>query len=111
MIATFRRYDQIRADLIVTINPKNFPADTLDRWYIEAQHPDDFLAHQFHLPQPVCLQAVKMVQLRLNSPPKSVEDYLDTLRAQWLLATVKSDRGIRSVHLMACGQQWLRRKH
>ena len=62
----------------------------LDRWGIEAQHPDEFLTHQFHLSQPVFLQAVKTVRLRLKNPPKSVEDYLDTLRVQGLLATVKA---------------------
>ncbi len=79
-----------RADLIVTVNLRDFPADSLDRWGIEAQHPDEFLTHQFHLSQPVFLQAVKTVHLRLKKPPKSVEDYLDTLRAHGLLATVKA---------------------
>ena len=78
-----------RADLIVTVNLKDFPAETLDRWGIEAQHPDEFLTHQFHLSQPVFLQAVKTVRLRLKNPPKSVQDYLDILRTQGLLATVK----------------------
>lgn len=79
-----------RADLIVTANLKDFPADRLDRWGIEALHPDEFLTHQFHLSQPAFLQAVKTVRLRLKNPPKSVEDYIDTLRAQGLLATVKA---------------------
>jgi hypothetical protein len=71
-------------------NLKDFPADKLDRWGIEAQHPDEFLTHQFHLSQPAFLQTVKTVRQRLKNPPKSVDDYLDTLRAQGLLATVKS---------------------
>jgi hypothetical protein len=75
---------------MVTANLKDFPADRLDRWGIEAQHPDEFLTHQFHLSQPAFLQAVKTVRQRLKNPPKSVDDYLDTLRAQGLLATVKS---------------------
>ena len=79
-----------RADLIVTTNLKHFPPGMLGRWGIEAQHPDDFLTHQFHLSQPLFLQAVKTVRLRLKHPPKSVEDYLDTLRAQALLATVRT---------------------
>lgn len=79
-----------RADLIVTANLKDFPADKLDRWGSEAQHPDEFLTHQFHLSQPAFLQAVRTVRQRLKNPPKSVDDYLDTLRAQGLLATVKS---------------------
>jgi hypothetical protein len=78
-----------RADL-VTVNLKDFPSDMLARWGIEAQHPDDFLTHQFHLSQPLFLQAVKTVRLRLKHPPKSVGDYLDTLRAQGLLATVNA---------------------
>ena len=77
-----------RADLIVTANLKDFPAEALEPWGIEAQHPDEFLTHQFHLSQPVFLKAVKTVRLRLKNPPKSVEEYLDTLRAQGLLATV-----------------------
>jgi predicted nucleic acid-binding protein len=79
-----------RADLIVTTNLKHFPPDLLDRWGIEPQHPDEFLTHQFHLSQPLFLQAVKTVRLRLKHPFKSVEDYLDTLRTQGLLATVRT---------------------
>lgn len=79
-----------RADLIVTANLRDFPVENLDRWGIEAHHPDEFLMHQFHLSQPAFLQAVKTVRLRLKNPPKSVADYLDTLRAQGLLATVKA---------------------
>jgi predicted nucleic acid-binding protein len=79
-----------RADLIVTANLQDFPLDKLGRWGIEPQHPDEFLTHQFHLSQPLFLQAVKTVRLRLKNPPKSVEDYLDTLRAQGLLATVNA---------------------
>jgi hypothetical protein len=77
-----------RVDLIVTANLKDFPAEHLQRWGIEAQHPDQFLVHQFHLSQPVFLQSVRTVRLRLKSPPKPVDDYLDTLRTQGLLATV-----------------------
>jgi predicted nucleic acid-binding protein len=79
-----------RADLIVAHNLRDFPAAAVEPWGIEAQHPDDFLTHQFHLTQPLFLQAVKTVRLRLKSPRKSVEDYLDTLRAQGLLATVNA---------------------
>jgi len=34
--------------------------------------------------QPAFVQAVKTVRVRLKNPPKSVEDYLDTLLAQGL---------------------------
>jgi hypothetical protein len=79
-----------RADLIVTTNLKHFPADKLGPWGIEAQHPDQFLTHQFHLSRPIFLRAVKTVRSRLKNPPKSVEEYLDTLRSQGILATVRT---------------------
>jgi hypothetical protein len=79
-----------RADLIVTFNLKDFPSEQLHKWEIEAQHPDEFLVHQFHLSQPIFLQAVKTVRHRLINPKKSVADYLDTLRAEGLLATVRA---------------------
>jgi predicted nucleic acid-binding protein len=78
------------ADLIVTANQEDFPPDVLGRWGVEPQHPDEFLTHQFHLSQPLFLQAVKTVRQRLVKPRKSVEEYLDTLRAQGLLATVRT---------------------
>lgn len=78
-----------RADLIVTTNLRDFPADILERWGIEAQHPDEFLTHQFHLSPPTFLSAVRTVRQRLNKPPKSVEEYLAILRTQGLLATVR----------------------
>jgi predicted nucleic acid-binding protein len=68
-----------RADLIVTLNLKDFPADELDRWGIDIQHPDEFLVHQFHLSQPAFLQSVRTVRLRLKKPP-----------TQGLLATVRA---------------------
>jgi predicted nucleic acid-binding protein len=78
-----------RADMIVTTNLQDFPLKELSPWGIEAQHPDEFLQHQFHLAQPVFLNAVKTVRARLKNPPYSVDEYLDTLRTQGLLATVR----------------------
>jgi hypothetical protein len=57
---------------------------------IEAQHPGEFLTHQFHLSQPLFLQAARAVRLRLKNPPKSVDDDLDTVRGHGLFATVKA---------------------
>jgi predicted nucleic acid-binding protein len=79
-----------RADLIVTFNLRDFPSAQLERWEIEAQHPDEFLVHQFHLNQPKFLEVVRTVRLRLINPKMSVVDYLDSLRTQGLLATVRA---------------------
>lgn len=45
------------AQTIVTFNLKDFPADALVPWNIEAQSPDEFLIHQYHL-DPVMVVAV-----------------------------------------------------
>lgn len=37
------------AEAIVTFNLKHFPEAALDTWNIEAQHPDEFLGHLYHL--------------------------------------------------------------
>lgn len=37
------------AEAIVTFNLRHFPDTALDAWNIEAQHPDEFLVHLYHL--------------------------------------------------------------
>lgn len=37
------------AQTIVTFNLRDFPKAALDPWNVEAQSPDEFLIHQFHL--------------------------------------------------------------
>lgn len=76
------------ADIIVTANLKDFPEEPLRQWAIQAQHPDRFLTQRFRDSKRNFLGAVKAVRLRLKNPPKSVEDYLNTLRMQGLTGTV-----------------------
>jgi hypothetical protein len=47
------------AQTIVTFNLKDFSTDTLLPWNVEAQSPDDFLVHQYHL-------APQVVSRKLN---------------------------------------------
>jgi predicted nucleic acid-binding protein len=69
-----------RADVIVTANLRDFPETVLARYGMEAQHPDDFVHYLVDLaPDPVC-RAVKAHREQLKNPPKTVEEYLDTLR-------------------------------
>jgi len=64
------------ADLILTFNIKDFPAESLTPYGIEACHPDPFLVDQLDLdPQTVCL-AARLHRASLRTPPKSVLDYL-----------------------------------
>jgi hypothetical protein len=47
------------AQTIVTFNLKDFPADTLAPWNVEAQSPDEFLIHQYHLDPKAVFSAVR----------------------------------------------------
>jgi predicted nucleic acid-binding protein len=68
-----------RADVIVTSNLSDFPAAILAAYDIEAQHPDDFLAHLIDLaPQAVCV-AARVCRSRLRNPPVATDYYLATL--------------------------------
>jgi len=75
------------ASLIVTFNLKDFPADTLTRYNLSAQHPDDFILDLLDLhPARVC-EAVANHRRSLRNPPKTADEYLDTLLKQGLPRT------------------------
>ena len=76
------------ADVIVTSNLKHFPADTLHRYGLEAQHPDQFITHLLHLAPTTVYQAVKLQRDALNNPPRTAEELLETLEKQGLVQTV-----------------------
>lgn len=76
------------ADLILTFNLTDFPADVLDPLGIEAQHPDRFLLHQLDLDQPAVLRALKRQRASLKNPPVKSLDFLDTLERQQLPLSV-----------------------
>ena len=73
---------------IVTFNLTDFPETELSKYDIEAQHPDEFLNHQIGLDAPTFIAAAKRIRERLRNPPRSIEQYLDTLRQQQLPKTV-----------------------
>lgn len=76
------------ADVIVTTNLADFPTETLAKYGIEAQHPDDFIMHLLELaPNQVC-SAAKKQRESLKNPPYSVEQYLQSLERQGLPQTV-----------------------
>jgi predicted nucleic acid-binding protein len=47
------------AQTIVTFNLKDFSEDALAPWNVEAQSPDDFLIHQYHLDPEVVIQKLQ----------------------------------------------------
>jgi len=81
-----------RADVIVTINLRDFPEDALEPFGIEAQHPDEFVMHLFNLAPGVVAAAARDHQQSLKNPPKSVPDYLESLERQGLTLTASALR-------------------
>jgi hypothetical protein len=83
------------ADVIVTANLRDFPADVLEKHGIGAMHPDDFITLQLKLaPNAVCSAARKQRE-SLKNPPKTVEEYLASLERQGLVRTVAALREFR----------------
>ncbi|MBL8516097.1 MAG: PIN domain-containing protein [Betaproteobacteria bacterium] len=70
-----------RADAIVTYNLRDFPADALHPFGIEAQHPDDFVMNQLELSKISALSAVKAMRQRLSRPPRSAAELIATLES------------------------------
>jgi hypothetical protein len=79
--------------VIVTQNLKDFPQDRLDPYGIEAQHPDTFITHLFDLHPGGVVAAARSHRASLKNPPKSVEDYWNTLELHGLTQTVTEFRG------------------
>jgi hypothetical protein len=79
-------------DAIVTRNLRDFPETALAPHGIEAVHPDQFLRAQFETEPAIFLAAVRKVRARLKNPPYSVDEYLDRLNRQGLVATVSELR-------------------
>ena len=77
-----------RADVIVTINLRDFPSEVLAPLAIEAQHPDEFVLHLLDLSPGLVVKAAQDHRQSLRNPPRDVEAYLTTLERQGLTQTV-----------------------
>ena len=77
-----------RADVIVTINLRDFPPEAMAPFGIEAQHPDEFILHLLDLSPGIVAGAARDHRLSLKNPAKTIEEYLRTLEAQGLTQTV-----------------------
>ncbi len=68
-----------KADVIVTTNLKDFPAETLAGYGIAAQHPDEFASHLFRLNPDVVCCAAQNHRASLKKPPRTPDEYLEAL--------------------------------
>jgi predicted nucleic acid-binding protein len=80
------------ASVIVTYNLKDFPAKIINKYEIEAQHPDEFIANLLdEAPGAVC-NAIRTLRTNLKKPTVDTEKYLNILERQSLPQTVNKLR-------------------
>lgn len=60
---------QGRADLIVTANLKDFPAEVLGRFNLQAQDPDEFFMNQLDLDPAQVMRSVQVQAAATRNPP------------------------------------------
>ena len=77
-----------RVDVIVTVNVRDFPAEVLAPFGIDAQHPDEFIVHLLDLSPGLVLAAAQRHRESLKNPAKTVEEYLEMLEREGLTETV-----------------------
>ncbi len=77
------------AGVIVTYNIRDFPAESLKPYGIEAQHPDEFVTHVY--------AAVRDQRQSLRNPPRSARELLDTLQSLGLASTVSALESVREL--------------
>jgi predicted nucleic acid-binding protein len=85
-----------RADLIVTMNLRDFPAEVIWAYGIEAQHPDEFLLRLLEFTPDAVLAAASTHRLSLKNPPKTVMEYLDSLERNGLPLVAAELRGLET---------------
>jgi hypothetical protein len=70
------------------MNVRHFPASYIAPFGIDAQHPDEFILHLLDLALGPVLAAAQTHRESLKNPPRTVAEYLETLKRQGLTRTV-----------------------
>ena len=83
---------QGKAGLIVTNNLRDFPAESLQEFEIEAQSPDEFVLNLLDLAAEEVYEAAEAHRHSLKNPAKRVAEDLSTLESQGLVRTVSKLR-------------------
>lgn len=81
-----------KADYIVTFNLKDFPPETLQRYGVEALHPDKFVMLLMEVSASTVCGAAREHHMSHRNPALSAEDYLLELERQELPHTVAALR-------------------
>lgn len=80
------------AQVIVTSNLKDFPADDLASWSIEAKSPDDFAMDLIGLDERVVYSCVQQIVNARRNPPVTFEDVLGQLERSGLIESTAALR-------------------
>jgi hypothetical protein len=81
-----------RAQVIVTANLGDFPADSLAEWNIDPKHPDEFVLDQIDLDRQAVYGAVQRIADSWRNPPGTVDDVLGRLDRDGLVESVAALR-------------------
>jgi predicted nucleic acid-binding protein len=68
-----------RAELIITVNLKDFPAAALRPHSIVAAHPDAFVDDLFDMDERAAIGAIAKMRSRLRAPSLSPADFVDSI--------------------------------
>jgi predicted nucleic acid-binding protein len=83
---------KVGAQMIVTTNDKDFPADRLAPWGIEARSPDHFLHAMIDLNPKIVFGEIQRIADSKKRPPMTVDDILEALNKIGLVETVAALR-------------------
>ena len=75
---------QCEAEIIVTKNLKDFPANELEKFSIIPQHPDDFICDLIRIDKQATVDALNAQLATLINPPVTKEELLETFKKNGL---------------------------
>lgn len=82
------------AQTIVTHNLRDFPDEQLEQWGVEAVPPDEFVLGLIDLAPGRVLRVLNEQQGALKSPPRTLEELIDTLESNGLVRSMAEVRGM-----------------
>ena len=85
------------ADVIVTMNLRDFPVDRLILHGLKARHPDDFIFDLFGFQRSAVLAVIREHRAALKNPPRSPEEHLTALESLGLVRTASVLRCYKDV--------------
>ena len=80
------------ADIIVTMNLRDFPNDVLAPYALVAQHPDALVRDLFESHRDAVLAATREHRAALQNPPRSINEHLAALQSLGLVETTSALR-------------------